>query len=250
MQAAASRRWTKDMRLRVGRRASVGWVGRLYLTAFLAMLVVAVLLAGGYLQQSRPPAAPVALGAIPAAASASEAFPNTTRDPPATTALKPSSSAAPRSPQALAPSVPLSVKAAAVGIDSRLLQVGVNNDGTVEVPATYQTAAWYRLGPTPGALGPAVIVGHVDSFEGPGVFFKLGAMRPGQTIDVARADKTVAHFRVDAVDSYPKDQFPTKAVYGPVDYAGLRLITCGGTFDANTKSYEANIVVYASLVRP
>jgi len=142
------------------------------------------------------------------------------------------------------------VRASTVGIDSPLGQVGLNKDGTIEVPTSYHQAAWYRLGPTPGALGPAVIVGHVDSYQGPGVFFNVGAMRPGQILDVARADQSVAHFRVDALNSYPKDHFPTAAVYGPINYAGLRLITCGGTFDEKTRSYESNIVVFASLIQP
>jgi len=134
-------------------------------------------------------------------------------------------------------------------MQSPLVQVGLNPDGTIEVPVAYDAAAWYRLGPIPGSLGPAVIVGHVDSYKGPGVFFTLGAMRPGATIDVTRADATVAHFRVDAVKSYPKNHFPTAAVYGPIDYAGLRVITCGGVFDQTTRSYESNTVVFASLVR-
>ncbi len=107
-----------------------------------------------------------------------------------------------------------------------------------------------RLGPTPGELGPAVIIGHVNSYKGPGVFFNLGDIRPGQVIDITRADHSVAHFRVDAIDSYPKDLFPTEAVYGSVDYAGLRLITCGGAFDEKTRNYENSTVVYATLIHP
>jgi len=97
---------------------------------------------------------------------------------------------------------------------------------------------------------PAVIIGHVDSYKGPGVFFNLGDIRPGQVIDITRADHSVAHFRVDAIDSYPKDLFPTEAVYGSVNYAGLRLITCGGDFDEKTRNYESNTVVYATLIHP
>ncbi len=130
----------------------------------------------------------------------------------------------------------MSVRASVVGINSAVSQVGLTKDGTIEVPTSYDKAAWYRLGPTPGGLGPAVIIGHVDSYKGPGVFFNLGDIRPGQVIDITRADHSVAHFHVDAIDSYPKDLFPTEAVYGPVNYAGLRLITCGGAFDEKTRN--------------
>jgi sortase (surface protein transpeptidase) len=92
------------------------------------------------------------------------------------------------------------------------------------------------------------MLGHVDSAEyGPGVFFKLGALKPGDTVSVLRADSTTATFRVTRVASFPKDQFPTLEVYGNTDDAELRLITCGGAFDSSARSYENNIVVYAAL---
>jgi len=230
---------------------------RVYLVLCVVLLGAAALLAGRYFQQSPPPPAPPGgLGAIPAAMTAS-AEPGTSRpglrDPEADIDLDRSPAPAPPPPPPpfhLAPSPPTSVRASAVGIDSPLVQVGLHEDGTIEVPSTYDKAAWYRLGPPPGALGPAVIIGHVDSYRGPGVFFNVGAMRPGQVISVTRADKSIAQFRVDAVNSYPKNRFPTEAVYGPINYAGLRLITCGGTFDEKTRSYESNVVVYASLLHP
>jgi sortase (surface protein transpeptidase) len=138
----------------------------------------------------------------------------------------------------------------AIGVSSDLLQLGQNTDGTVEVPplAKDSKAGWYRFSPSPGELGPAVLLGHVDSSEyGAGVFFRLGALRPGDTISVTRADATVATFRVTRVASYPKDDFPTLAVYGNTGDAELRLITCGGAFDRSARSYVDNIVVYAAL---
>ena len=96
-------------------------------------------------------------------------------------------------------------------------------------------------------VGPAVIVGHVDSYQGPGALFRLGALRPGDQIYVTRADHTVAIFRVDAVDEYSKTSFPTQQVYGAVSYAGLRVITCGGQFDEQTHHYLSNTVIYAVL---
>lgn len=134
---------------------------------------------------------------------------------------------------------------------SVLLDLGLNVDGTVEVPSLNDPASkagWYRNSPTPGSLGPAIILGHVDSKKyGPGIFYRLGELRPGQEIDVARSDGKIAVFRVDTVHSYAKDAFPSNDVYGNIDHAGLRLITCGGTFDRTLGSYQSNIVVYASL---
>ncbi|HXR67708.1 MAG TPA: class F sortase, partial [Dermatophilaceae bacterium] len=121
-----------------------------------------------------------------------------------------------------------------------------------EVPAPgphYDEAGWYRYSPTPGALGPAVIVGHVDSAEsGPSVFFKLGALRPRDKVRITREDGKVAVFAVESVRRFEKSQFPTQLVYGNTDHAALRLITCGGAFDRDTGSYTDNIVVLASLV--
>jgi sortase (surface protein transpeptidase) len=105
------------------------------------------------------------------------------------------------------------------------------------------------VSPEPGQLGPATIIGHVDSAAyGPAVFFRLGALRQRDTISVSRADGIVAVFQVERVVVYPKAEFPTQAVYGNLDHAGLRLITCGGVFNAAQRSYESNIVVFASLV--
>ena len=151
----------------------------------------------------------------------------------------------------LARALPVSVSLPSIGVTSDLLTLGLNPDHSVQVPPLSRNsqAGWYKYSPTPGQLGPSVILGHVDSAEyGPGIFFKLGAMRPGDTVDVTRADHTQAVFRVDKVVSYPKDHFPTFEVYGNTDRAALRLITCGGKFDFSTHNYLSNIVVYASLV--
>jgi hypothetical protein len=152
--------------------------------------------------------------------------------------------------EALAPSAPVSLEIPAIEVHSSLLRLRLNPDGTVEVPPLDSPdAGWYENSPTPGERGPAVILGHVDSARtGPGVFFDLRAVLPGDGITVGRADGTSASFRVDRVAEYPKTAFPTAAVYGDIDHAGLRLITCGGAFDRSARSYEDNIVVYASAV--
>jgi len=149
-------------------------------------------------------------------------------------------------------SKPVAIDIPAIGVHSALLYLGLTAQHTLQVPAPgphYNEAAWYKYSSTPGSLGPAVILGHVDSAaQGPSVFFDLGDLRPGDKVLVTRGDGMVAVFRVDGVRSYPKDHFPTLLVYGNTDYAALRLITCGGSFDYATGHYIDNIVVFASLV--
>lgn len=151
----------------------------------------------------------------------------------------------------LSASQPVSMSIPSLGVKSSLITLGLNPDGTVQVPDLNDPdskAGWYKNSPTPGSVGPAIILGHIDSKKyGPGVFYNLGNLKPGQEVDITRKDGTVAVFKIDGVRSYPKDSFPTKDVYGNIDHAGLRLITCGGTFDVDKGSYENNIVAYASL---
>ena len=148
-------------------------------------------------------------------------------------------------------SLPVSVKIPAIGVDSKLLHLGLNSDGTIQVPSLKTSAgeaAWYKYSATPGQIGSSVIEGHVDSIQGPAVFFRLGALRPGDIVDVTLADRITAIFRVTGVREYAKSRFPTKAIYGATDYAALRLITCGGTFDYATGHYLSSTVVFASLI--
>ena len=158
--------------------------------------------------------------------------------------------AAPREPS-LRRSSPVSVTIPAIGVRSPLLRLGLNPDGTMAVPdlaTSADEAAWYEYSVTPGQIGTAVIEGHVDSEVGPAVFFRLGALHPGDHIDVALADGMTGVFRVTGVREYAKDDFPTKMIYGPTHYASLRLVTCGGTFDYTTGHYLSSVVVFASLV--
>jgi sortase (surface protein transpeptidase) len=159
---------------------------------------------------------------------------------------------APTAPTTLPDSAPRTLSVPAIGVDSPLVELGRNPDGTVQVPSLDDPDArpgWYRDSPTPGTLGPAIILGHVDSRRyGPGVFYHLADLRPGDAVDVARDDGTVARFTVDEVRQVAKRGFPTLEVYGNLDHAGLRLITCGGEFDPDAGSYESNIIVFASLI--
>jgi LPXTG-site transpeptidase (sortase) family protein len=147
---------------------------------------------------------------------------------------------------------PVSISVPAIGVRSDLLTLGLNPDGTLEVPQPgpdYDKAAWFGDSPRPGDVGPAVIEGHVDSAaNGPSVFYRLGDLVVGDRIDVTREDGTVAGFVVDEVRVVPKTDFPTFDVYSNTDGPALRLITCGGPFDSKARSYLDNIVVFASLV--
>ncbi len=131
--------------------------------------------------------------------------------------------------------------------------LGQNEDSTIEVPAVgphYDEAGWYRYSPTPGELGPSIIVGHVDSAKsGPSVFYRLGELRAKDTVSITRADGSTAIFAVSVVRRYPKDSFPTQLVYGNTADSALRLLTCGGPFDQKTGHFRDNIVAFATLVR-
>lgn len=150
-------------------------------------------------------------------------------------------------------SPPATLRIPAIRVDSRVDQVGLNPDRTMEVPAEgspgYDNAAWFRYSVTPGLQGPSVIIGHVDSKEsGPSVFFELGRLRPGDRAQVVRADGATVTFEVTEVADYPKDAFPTDRVYGPTRGPELRLITCGGSFDTGAGAYRDNTVVFAREV--
>ena len=147
----------------------------------------------------------------------------------------------------LARSLPVRLQISAIGVDSTLMKLGLRADGSLEVPPGGFPAGWYTGGPTPGELGPAIIAGHID-MKGPGVFFRLRDMKPGDRVTVTRADGSKPVFRVTRVSQFPKDRFPTEVVFGNIDHAGLRVITCGGSFNSQTGHYEDNIVVFADLV--
>ena len=155
-----------------------------------------------------------------------------------------------KGPVLLRKSAPVSVSIPAIGVRSKLLQLGRNRDGTIAVPALATSAgeaAWYKFSVTPGQKGTSVIEGHVDSYRGPAVFYRLGALKPGNQVDVTLADGVTAVFRVTGVREYAKDKYPAQAIYGPTGYAALRLITCGGDFDPATGHYLSSVVVFASL---
>lgn len=184
------------------------------------------------------------------AGTASGPGPTTTRTMPAPGSVDPgtgSSTVVPAAPQPLPRSVPVELQIPAIGVRTSLVQLGLARDGTLQVPTNFAVAGWYTLGPAPGELGPAVIAGHIDSYRGPAVFFRLARLGTGDEVRVTSQDGMVGVFRVYEVGRYPKTSFPTDRVYGDTATPELRLITCGGAFDQKARSYRDNVVVYARL---
>lgn len=147
-------------------------------------------------------------------------------------------------------SLPVSIEIPAIGVTSRLLRLGVGPDGAIRVPslrATPGRAAWFKYSKTPGQIGVSVIEGHVDTYQGPGVFFRLGGLRPGDKVRVRLADGAIAVFRITGVRQYLKSKFPARTIYAATRYSALRLITCGGNFDSATGHYLSATVVFAHL---
>lgn len=198
------------------------------------------------------PAPPSVSSAESTAAAESAAPAATPSAQTGSTSTPPAESSAPAEPveaeEAPEP-LPSQVTIPSIDVSSELLHLGLNDDGTVAVPEgdDVDSAAWFDGSPRPGAVGPAVIEGHVDSQNGPSVFYDLVTLEPGAEVSVDREDGTEVTYVVDRLETYPKDEFPTLAVYGNTDGPELRLITCGGLWDPETGHYRDNTVVYASL---
>jgi hypothetical protein len=148
----------------------------------------------------------------------------------------------------LSRSVPVSLRIPAIGISARVIPLGLDASGGVAVPplSTPFLTSWYDRGSAPGQDGPAVLLGHVDAAGvGPAVFYKLGDLVPGDLVYVTRRDHRIAVFRVTAVALYQQQDFPTKQVYGSTPNPTLRLITCGGDYDAQTHTYLDRTIAFA-----
>jgi sortase (surface protein transpeptidase) len=145
-------------------------------------------------------------------------------------------------------SLPTRIKIPRLKLDVPFSQpLELNPDGEVDVPKDYVSVGYYKNGPTPGELGPAVVLGHVDSYQGPAVFFSLGQLKMSDEITIERADGSVAIFSVTEMERNEQSNFPTQKVYGNLNYAGLRLITCTGLYSHEKLRYSHNLIVYAKL---
>lgn len=143
--------------------------------------------------------------------------------------------------------VPVRLRIPAIAVDAPVGRLGRLPDGTLDVPHSWALVGWYAGGPRPGDAGPAVLLGHVDSFSGPAVFARLGELRPGDAVDVLGADGQTERFRVGSVRRFAKSRFPTDEVYLPTLRPELRLVTCGGAFNRASGHYVDNVIVFADL---
>lgn len=159
--------------------------------------------------------------------------------------------ASPKAIKALVWSVPVRVIIPAISVNAPVTEVGLNQDRTVQTPPLddHNLAGWYKYSVTPGQTGSSLIVGHVDSYTGPSIFFRLKELHKGDTVQVKRADGQLVIFTIDGVQVASKTAFPTQAVYQNTGYPSLRLVTCGGPFDYANGHYQDNIIVYAHLQR-
>jgi len=188
----------------------------------------------------QPPAADQPLSAVgPTPTAADSPAPSAAPEPEKVTDLGPILNGSP----------PVSIDIPSIAVRTRnFVDLGRGKDGSLEVPTDYASVGWYTQGVSPGQLGPAILAGHVDSHNGPAIFYRLGALRAGAQVIVARKDGSAARFTVDRIQRFVKDKFPTALVYGSTNRAELRLITCGGSFDSKSGHYVDNIVVFAHLV--
>jgi sortase (surface protein transpeptidase) len=146
------------------------------------------------------------------------------------------------------PQSPVRVRIPSQGIDAQVVPVGITPTGEMEAPAGYAEVGWYRYGARPGEPGRAVLAGHLDSRDGPAVFFQLGSLQPGDTIEVQFGDGGEPRiFRVRELAQYPVDDAPLDDIFGPVDHPELVLITCAGEFEGAELGYSERVIVYADV---
>jgi hypothetical protein len=207
-----------------------------------SVLTGATLLADGLRGGAGPPQ-PAAAAAV-AEPAPSVAKPSAKPSPgPAAAVVRP------LSPPVVPAPGPVRIRIRSIGVDAPLTNVGLDKNGWVQAPPPKDRnlAAWYRGSAVPGARGTSVIVGHVDNKAGPAVFYGLGAMRKGKTLEVLRRDGTTSVFTVYGIQVFAKDDFPAQRVYGSTGRAELRVITCGGVY-TKARGYSGNVVVFARLV--
>jgi len=222
------------------------WSKRWLVVAVVLGLIAALCLSVGLTGHQHPLAAPVTHHRVPLAAPAKAAPSKAAPSKAAPSKAAPSKAAS--TDPVVARSVPISLSIPAIDVSVSLSVLGLNPTGTVQVPTDYQQPGWYHLGPSPGQMGSAVILGHVDTYMGPAVFFRLRTLVAGDKVAVTLADGIIANFQVNAVAMYLKAQFPSQQVYGSRGVSALQLVTCGGTFDTTTHQYLSNVVVYTTLV--
>jgi sortase (surface protein transpeptidase) len=170
-------------------------------------------------------------------------------------AIDPSPPPAPAAPPKPAPSrsaptpaavPPPAVKIPSIGVAATMIPLGLTSDGRLEVPEDYDVPGWWSGGPEPGGPGATVVVGHVDSQEGPAIFYRLDELRAGDEVVVTNQPGVKTRFLVEGTEEVRKDDFPTRRVYGRTPEPTLRLVTCSGGFNEATGHYVNNLIVYAT----
>jgi sortase (surface protein transpeptidase) len=142
---------------------------------------------------------------------------------------------------------PVRLTIPSIGVDAALVRLDLNRDGSIQVPSDFDTPGWYGRGPAPGGEGAAVILGHLDSYTGPAVFWRLASLRPGDVVRVRREDGSELRFTIQRTQTYSVDSFPSFDVYGATSRPELRLITCAGTYSRSRGQYLSNVVAFATL---
>jgi hypothetical protein len=168
---------------------------------------------------------------------------------PAPANQRPSTTPPPSGGPAMNRSEPTRLSIPVIGVNAPFTKLSIGSDGRLQPPPENDVnlAGWYGDGPTPGERGSAIVAGHVDTKTGPAVFYLLSVLKAGQGVAITRADTSVAHFTIDSVEVFAKNDFPDQRVYGDTPDAELRIITCGGTFDHKKQDYKDNVVVFAHL---
>ena len=165
--------------------------------------------------------------------------------PPATVPVSPEGASSTPRPADRRSRLPVHLAIPIIGVATPLIRLGLNDDGTVEVPTAPERAGWFRLGPVPGQRGSSVILGHVDSVDGPAVFAGLSTMRTSDRVQVLLSDDMLVTFEVTGIETYANADFPAQRVYaGSTRVAELNLVTCGGDYDREQGGYQSNVVVY------
>jgi hypothetical protein len=216
----------------------------------IALSLLLLLASAGCRGAAQTARAPIPPSATPTGATSSSPSPPVRSvSMPSLRPLEAGNATVPAPPTLSAPQAapPIRIRIPTIGVDSSLARLDRNPDGTVQVPSDPGQAGWFQRGAAPGADGPAVILGHFDSAAGPGIFYKLAQLRPGDPIRIQRADGSEVFFAVQRSATYSLDAFPSFEVYGATARPELRLITCGGAYSASRTQYLANTIVFASL---
>ncbi|SCF79501.1 class F sortase [Streptomyces sp. Ncost-T10-10d] len=196
----------------------------------------------------KPPAPPAAVApaAVPEVLGSHAAPRPVTPSAPAVTP------SAPAVGPAMSRSVPTRLQIPSLAVKAPFTGLSIGADGRLNPPPPNDSnlVGWFKGGVTPGERGAAIVAGHVDTTTGPAVFLQLQFLKPGSTVDITRADGSVATFKVDSVETFSKAKFPNKRVYSDTPSAQLRLITCGGPYNRKAKHYEDNVVAFAHLESP